>query len=165
MIRTGFSPFWPILPRSRYPASSCPVRSAEVSTQSGTADSKWFTGLPIPAAAGCAATTVLVLEMVEVTNRFLGPALIFQVYLLAFLMVSSIRYRSFKTLGMKSHHPFPFLVSTIILLAIVAMQPQITLFLIGIIYLLSGPVGHLLALVKKGRHAPAAGDPQGKPNA
>ena len=141
------------------------LRLARFNVQSGTADSKWFTGLPIPAAAGCAASTVLIIEMVEVTHRFLGPVLIFQVYLLAFLMVSSIRYRSFKNLGMKSHHPFPFLVSTVMLLAIVAMQPQITLFAIGVIYLLSGPVGHLLALARKGRHARAAGNPQSKTNA
>lgn len=140
------------------------LRLARFNVQVNTVEKKWFTGLPIPAAAGCVATTVLVVEMIDRTHPFLGPALILQVYLLAFLMVSSIRYRSFKDLGMRSSHPFRFLVSAVLLLSIVALHPQLTLFTMGVIYVLSGPLEHLIVLVRKRHRAAAIHHPPEKTN-
>jgi CDP-diacylglycerol--serine O-phosphatidyltransferase len=141
------------------------LRLARFNVQAAGGPSRWFTGLPIPASASSIATTVLLLEMIDLRHPYLGPALIFQVYLLAFLMVSSIRYRSFKDLGIRSHHSFPFLVSTIILLSIIALHPQVALFSIAAAYVLSGPSGHLVSLVRKQSPDPSVQKPEGKTNA
>ncbi|MFW6237037.1 MAG: CDP-diacylglycerol--serine O-phosphatidyltransferase, partial [Desulfosudaceae bacterium] len=75
------------------------LRLARFNTHVDTADSSVFTGLPIPAAAGMLAAIVLLLNQIGVPARsvtgliYLIPAMM---YLLSFLMVSSIPYASFK---------------------------------------------------------------------
>jgi CDP-diacylglycerol--serine O-phosphatidyltransferase len=124
------------------------LRLARFNVQSGSPGKKWFIGLPIPAAAGSLATTLLLVQLFDVKSVFPGALVVFQVYLLAFLMVSSIQYRSFKDLGMYHRRPFSFLVTAVLLISIVAVHPQLTLFTLGVIYVLSGPVEPVLRRIR-----------------
>jgi len=54
-------------------------------------------------------------------------------------MVSTVRYRSFKQLETKPHRAFYLMVSVITLISLVAIHPQISLFSLAVLYLLSGP--------------------------
>jgi CDP-diacylglycerol--serine O-phosphatidyltransferase len=53
-------------------------------------------------------------------------------------MVSSIPYRSFKEIDLR--HSFGSLVLVVLILAVIIQEPRISLFAVGIIYSLSGPV-------------------------
>jgi CDP-diacylglycerol--serine O-phosphatidyltransferase len=140
------------------------LRLARFNVQADTSDRKWFIGLPIPAASACAATTILLLKTPVVFDRPLGIVFILQAYLLAFLMVSTVRYRSFKELGMRQKHPFSFLVSAVFLFSIIALRPRITLFTMAVVYVLSGPVEMVLApLLRKGLPA-VSGEKRRKAN-
>ncbi len=108
--------------------------------QTGSAPSKrHFTGLPIPLAANTAASTVILhsylLGNVQ-TESFLILLLVFS---LAFLMVSTIPYRSFKDLDLTSGRSFQALVCFVILILLVLSNPPVMLFLVAMVYVAHGP--------------------------
>lgn len=133
------------------------LRLARFNTQSGTISSEYFVGLPIPAGAGMAVTTVLFYDRIglcdkmgHVDSEHLYVMLVL-VYCLSFLMVSTVKYNSFKKPKFLRHKNFHVLVAAILFLICIALDYQITLFLVGIIYVLSGPV---MALYRRARPVP-----------
>ena len=103
-----------------------------------------FTGLPIPAAAGVIASTVVMTKDLLLIEKIEPIILVMTVYLLAFLMVSNIRYRSFKRLDLTKKKPFNILVFAILFIYIIATIPELMIFVITVLYALSGPVERLL---------------------
>ncbi len=126
------------------------IRLARFNTVENIFKSKFFQGLPIPVAASMvAATLIFCYHFNIVDKKLLSIFLLLTIYVLAVLMVSSIRYRSFKDLDLKSRKPFSAVFVVILLICILASEPQIMLFTIGVIYIVSGPVGYVMYHVKK----------------
>jgi CDP-diacylglycerol---serine O-phosphatidyltransferase len=102
-------------------------------------EGKPFTGLPIPGAAGVIATLVIfdqhVMPLGESVKPILGIVLTLS---LAFLMVSTFRYRSLKELKTQEHHHFNYLVYAVLILMAVLAYPQAMLFVVFAAYALSG---------------------------
>jgi phosphatidylserine synthase len=73
-------------------------------------------------------------------ESFINPEWItlFIAVLAAMLMVSPIRYRSLKGVDMTGKKPFYYLVGVIAILTLVALEPPLVLFLVGVTYLSSG---------------------------
>ena len=92
-----------------------------------------FVGLPIPMAAGIAASAVLAFKDLGIdANKNLG---ILTVTILAgFAMVSNFPYRSFKDIDLKRRLPFRYLVFGVAILAAIAIHPEITLFILFVFY-------------------------------
>ncbi len=65
------------------------------------------------------------------------------------LMVSNIKYNSFKHIDLKGKVPFVALVGIALVFAIILMEPPLILFLVFAIYALSGPVGMARTIVQK----------------
>ncbi len=131
------------------------LRLARFNTQVGVISSDHFQGLPIPAAAGMSATTILLCHKfgwMESVNPFLILALL---NFLSFLMVSTIKYNSFKQAELFKRMNFNVLVAVILFMILIAAQPSITLFFLGFSYILSGPVNSFLRY-KQIRHQKAA---------
>jgi len=104
-------------------------------------DEKAFTGLPIPGAAGVIATLVIFDHYVMALGENIKPILAIVLTLsLAFLMVSTVRYRSLKDLKTQEHHHFNYLVYAVLILMSVLAYPQAMLFVIFSAYVLSGVV-------------------------
>jgi len=126
------------------------LRLARFNIQVGVVDKKSFVGLPIPAAASVLATTILMYYYLGgegATNKHL--ILLLLVYTLAGLMVSSIRYYSFKEMNIRHRQPFWILIAGIILIQLIIAEPQIMLFSIASLFALSGPVRSLIGLRQK----------------
>jgi CDP-diacylglycerol--serine O-phosphatidyltransferase len=121
------------------------LRLARYNIQVTTLESKRFNGLPIPAAAVLVASTVLIFfsfgKGQEMAKHI--TVLVF-VYLLAFLMISNIKYYSFKELNLSQRMPFRLLVALIFLLIAIAAEPPGMLFLLSFGYVMSGPVTTLM---------------------
>lgn len=134
------------------------LRLARFNVQAGTVEDRYFIGFPIPAAACLIATLVMFDSYFLHVGREVKPGLILSVtYLLAFLMVSNIRYRSFKDLNLRDRKPFSTLIGIILLIIVLAAYPQVTLFLIFSLYMLSGMMERpLLALVNRFRRSTAS---------
>ncbi len=119
------------------------LRLARFNTQVGVISSDHFVGLPIPAAAGMNATTVLLcnsIQWIDTVNPFLVLILL---YGLSFLMVSTVKYHSLKQPELFNRMNFNVLVSAILIIILIAAQPAITLFLLGFLYIISGPVNSI----------------------
>jgi CDP-diacylglycerol--serine O-phosphatidyltransferase len=133
------------------------LRLARFNVQVGTSESKHFTGLPIPAAAGVIASLVVLDHHILRMGTEIKPLLILGlIYTLAFLMVSTVRYRSFKDFHLRGRKPFHVLVSAVLLLIILAAEPQIMLFVLFAGFALSGVIERpLTALIRKMLKHPA----------
>jgi CDP-diacylglycerol--serine O-phosphatidyltransferase len=71
------------------------------------------------------------------------------IYVLAFLMVSNIRYFSFKELNLAKRKPFSLFIFVILSMIVIIMEPTLMLFGFVLFYVFSGPVNMLLAWHKK----------------
>ena len=125
------------------------LRLARFNIQSSSGEVKYFKGLPIPAAALMIALTILLyLELIE-TDWVKDIAVLGMIYVLAFLMVSNIRYFSFKELDLAKRKPFSIFIFVILSMIVIIMQPVIVLFVFALAYVFSGPVNMILAWRKK----------------
>jgi CDP-diacylglycerol--serine O-phosphatidyltransferase len=104
-------------------------------------EEKAFTGLPIPGAAGVIATLVIFDHYVVALGENVKPILAIVLTIsLAFLMVSTVRYRSLKDLKTHERHHFNYLVYAVLILMAVLAYPQAMLFVVFTVYVLSGVV-------------------------
>ena len=115
------------------------LRLARFNSQIGIISSDHFVGLPIPAAAGMSATTVLFCHKLGMAGKINPIFIMVLLYLLSFLMVSTIKYNSFKKPELFRKMNFNVLVAVILILIFIAAQPSIALFLLGLTYIISGP--------------------------
>ncbi|MDR2161014.1 MAG: CDP-diacylglycerol--serine O-phosphatidyltransferase [Desulfovibrio sp.] len=141
------------------------LRLARFNIQTATANKRFFTGLPAPAAGCSLAGLVLIAPHMPEFLRD-GPLeglLLFLTGAIAFLMVSNIRYASFKELGAFKAHPFRSMVFVILVFALVAAYPKVFGFLLIFGYILSGLAYTFVILPRKaapaGRGLPAAAAP------
>jgi CDP-diacylglycerol--serine O-phosphatidyltransferase len=109
-------------------------------------DKRHFIGLPIPAAAGALVGLIWVHPQKILDIRFEVAFLVWSL-LLSYLMVSTLRYRSFKELDLKSKKS-PLLVPAIgLVVAAIFYRPQITLTALLVIYAASAPIARLITAV------------------
>src|SRR3972149_3972450 len=124
------------------------LRLARFNIQINTIESKRFNGLPIPASAALVAATVLIFFHFGYEEITKHVTILIMVYVLAFLMVSNVKYYSFKELNLSARMPFSLLVGSIFLLILIAAEPPLMLFLITFGYVISGPVVTFLDMRK-----------------
>ncbi len=123
-----------------------------IDTVKPTTDRRFFVGLPIPAAAGVVAAVVHWAKA-PIDHWGYGLAWLTTVALLAFLMVSKMRYYSFKTLDVKKRRPFVAIIFIgLIVWAVVAYSEQ-ALLTLALTYALSGIVLRLVSRLRP--HPPA----------
>lgn len=140
------------------------LRLARFNVQVTTVESKRFSGLPIPAAAALVATTVLLFFTIGRGDMMVKHiTVLVLVYALAFLMVSNVKFYSFKEMNLSQRMPFRLLVALVFLLIVIAAQPTIMLFLLTFGYVVSGPITTLLDRRKKMLEKKAEKKEQGNP--
>jgi CDP-diacylglycerol--serine O-phosphatidyltransferase len=121
--------------------SAAAMRLARFNIQTGTGlDKRYFVGMPSPPAAGVVAATVYAYPWGLYDYRAALPALAV-VLVPAALMVSTIRFRSFKTFDLQSRRPYSVLI--LIAAAIVAIwaHPRAVLVVMAYTYLASAFIG------------------------
>jgi CDP-diacylglycerol---serine O-phosphatidyltransferase len=108
-----------------------------------TGDRKYFVGLPIPAGAGVVAAVVhWAKEPIE--SAALSILWVAIVAVTAYLMVSRVRYFSFKTVDLRKKHSYVFIIVLgLIIWAIWAYSEPVLLGL-AFVYFLSGPFLRLI---------------------
>jgi CDP-diacylglycerol---serine O-phosphatidyltransferase len=122
------------------------LRLARFNTQIGTADKRYFQGLASPAAAAIIAGFV----WLAMDQGWDGQTLSYVSSVLAIttglLMVSNIRYYSFKDIDFRGRMPFVKAIMIMLAFAVIFTHPPITLFVLFAGYALSGPILTLLVL-------------------
>lgn len=124
------------------------LRLARFNVQANVVEKNYFQGLPIPMAAGIVASSILAFEDLGLEAQ--GSLwLLLMTILLAFVMVSTFRYRSFKDLDLKERMPFRYLVFGVGLLVIVALRPEVMLFMLFMSY---ATLGAVFGIFRLGKH-------------
>jgi CDP-diacylglycerol--serine O-phosphatidyltransferase len=125
------------------------LRLARFNVMSASGETKYFKGLPIPAAASMIALTILLyLRLIE-TGWVKDIVILVTIYILAFLMVSNIRYFSMKELNLAKRKPFSIFMFIVLSMIVIVMEPVLMLFGFILLYILSGPVSMVMAWHKK----------------
>ncbi|MYL83520.1 CDP-diacylglycerol--serine O-phosphatidyltransferase [Desulfovibrio aerotolerans] len=129
------------------------LRLARFNVMSGkaTASKKFFVGLPIPA-AGCMISLFFMFEQYlpdDIAAAVIPKACLVLVYALSFLMVSRVRYASFKEFGLVKAHPFSAMVTALLLFVVVASEPWLMGFLLFSAYLASGIIYTFFVLPRR----------------
>jgi len=107
----------------------------------GDADEKrYFIGLPSPSAAAFVTFWVWSMHAFEVQGSRISIISAMIVLFAALMMVSNIKYRSFKDFDAKSKVPFVVIFGVVMVFALIFFDPARVLFLIATIYALSGPL-------------------------
>jgi CDP-diacylglycerol--serine O-phosphatidyltransferase len=132
------------------------MRLARFNIQSAThTDKRYFVGMPSPPAAGVAASTVFAWpypldghpEALVAVAVLLVPAA---------LMVSTIRYRSFKNLNLGWSRSYMNVIVVAAIIALVATEPRITLVVLAYTYLASAFIEMALNRTRSARPEPPA---------
>ena len=129
------------------------LRLARFNTQIGASDKRYFQGLPSPAAAGVIASMIWLkfwkFEYFDFgivsLSYYVGVGI---TIVCALLMVSNVRYYSFKELDSKKAS-FRFLLAIVLSLIVLLSKPNIFLFTGFFVYMLSGPFITITGLNKK----------------
>ncbi len=128
-------------------ASATALRLARFNTQAGSADKHYFQGLPCPAAAALIAGLVWFVTAGELFDGTDMIVFSFPLTIIAgVLMVSNIRYHSFKQLDLHGKVSFFNVLGIVLIIVLIAVRPSLVLFLLALAYAVSGPLFTLVLL-------------------
>lgn len=113
---------------------------------------KYFFGLPCPPAAAVIASLVWISEIYHWDRMVMGFIAIGVAILVALCMVSNILYLSFKDLDLKKHVGFTFVFFIVLAYMIFFRYPAQTLFVLSVLYFVSGPALYLWKKLTKGSY-------------
>ena len=124
-------------------AACAALRLARFNSQVGQVDKRWFIGLASPAAAGLMASFVWTMHDLGLQGPELRHAALAVTITAGLLMVSRIRYTSFKGSGSgpkADRVPFFALLIVVVVLIALTIDPPKTLLATAMLYALSGPL-------------------------
>jgi CDP-diacylglycerol---serine O-phosphatidyltransferase len=121
-------------------------RLARFNVQVHIVDKRYFVGLPIPSAAGALVGFIWILPD-PLPTREAKAIFLVVTFILSWLMISTLRYRSFKDVSDKSRRPayvVPLLALMIVFLALLQEKALTTLL---VIYALSAPITKIVTTI------------------
>ncbi|WP_051174506.1 CDP-diacylglycerol--serine O-phosphatidyltransferase [Marinimicrobium sp. LS-A18] len=115
------------------------LRLARFNTQIGVVDKKYFVGLASPPSAAILASIVWTGHSGDVSvSVAVASALITTIA--GLLMVSNVRYYSFKDIDFRGRVPFVVMLMVVGVFVVVSINPPVVLLCMSVTYGLSGPV-------------------------
>ena len=126
-------------------AACAALRLARFNSQASVVDKRWFIGLASPAAAALMMAFIWTMVDTGFRGKQLESVALVVTVCAALLMVSRVRYYSFKTLPLSERVPFiAILIALALFVALAIDPPRVLLAIVGL-YVLSGPVLWLVA--------------------
>lgn len=124
------------------------LRLARFNTQLGIVDKRYFQGLSSTMSAAVIASAVWLGRDLEIPPHSYSVLLAILTTLTGILMVSNIRYLSFKDADLKNHVPFVVLLAAVVVVVLISIDPAKVLFAVCFIYACSGPVATIWGLYR-----------------
>lgn len=125
------------------------LRLARFNTQVGTADKRFFQGLPCPMAAAVMAGLIWFASEYDLDGRAVVSFTFGVTAVTAILMVSNIRFHSFKELDLKGRVPFVTVLVVVLGFVLVSSDPPLVLFGLSLLYACSGPFLTLVTIRRR----------------
>jgi CDP-diacylglycerol--serine O-phosphatidyltransferase len=116
------------------------LRLARFNLHTESNDNKFFLGLPCTSAAAVVAGMVWVGTDFAIPGKRISEIVALVIISLSLLMVSNIKYHSFKDIDLKGHVPFISIFLVVFIYSLIAWDPPKILFSIFFLYALSGVV-------------------------
>jgi len=118
------------------------LRLARFNTQAGVADKRYFQGLASPAAAGTLVSTIWFVESRGIEAATVAWPMLVLTVLLGAMMVSRLRYFSFKGSSSRERErvPIAWIFLLVVVIVLLAIDLPAVLFTIGVLYVSSGVV-------------------------
>jgi CDP-diacylglycerol---serine O-phosphatidyltransferase len=129
------------------------LRLARFNVQRNVVDSRYFVGLPSPAGAGQVAAVIYAAPE-RIAQRAVAGVVLAVVIALALLMVSTLRYRSFKSLDLRSRRSYVYVVVIAAVIALAITHPEWVLLTTATLYTISGPIMQVVSLGRRRGDAP-----------
>ena len=124
------------------------LRLARFNVLKQHSEKRYFSGLPSPVAACSVATAVLFyLEMGF--SAWKDRYMLIVMFVLGTLMISTVRYRSFKDLKFRSQTKFAYLLMFVTTIVLIAASIEQSLFPIIVVYLVLGPLAELSRFLRR----------------
>lgn len=154
----GFGPMWGKIgwAAAFIYAACAALRLARFNTQVNVIDKRYFQGLASPAAAGLCMAFVWTIERTDLTGDdvcFITPFLAIGAGL---LMISNVRYYSFKAWPLSDKVPFIWIPLAMLILVALAIDTPRVLLTIALLYVLSGLIMTVWGLIRHRRERRAA---------
>lgn len=124
------------------------LRLARFNTQVTTSNKRYFQGLASPAAAALVAGFIWLFHDLGINGHDLAKVAWVLTVLAGVLMVSNVRYRSFKDIDLHGKVPFVAILAVVLTFVLISIDPPQVLFAGFLLYALSGPVMTLWQLKK-----------------
>jgi CDP-diacylglycerol--serine O-phosphatidyltransferase len=134
-------------------AAAGAIRLARFNVQRQVVDGRYFVGLPIPMAAAPIAALVH-FRPEPLTLPAQGFAAVAMVITLAILMVSTLRYPSFKNVDLRRRRSYISVLGIALAMAVVFLHREILLLSLALLYALWGPASYAAGLVSRRRGNP-----------
>jgi len=126
------------------------TRLARFNVQTKIVDSRWFVGLPAPAAAGAVCSLLFFASWVDEApwaeehgRLVMQLAVAGALLVIGVLMVSTFRYKSFKTIDLSRRRSYRAAIALAAVLLVVIYIPKATFLAIAVLYTLSAPIAAL----------------------
>lgn len=116
------------------------LRLARFNTQLGVMDKRYFMGLPSPAAAATVAGLIWYGTESGFNPDGYEIAIAIYVALIGLLMVSNVLFFSFKDVDFRGKISFMKMIAIVLVAGFVSTEPQLWLWLVFLVYTLSGPI-------------------------
>ena len=130
-------------------AAAAALRLARFNTQAGIEDKRYFQGLASPPAAALIAGVVWLGSGYDLSDgRTILVATLSITVITGILMVSNIRYHSFKQLDLMGRVPFIAVSVVVLVFFFFSSNPPLVLTIVAIAYACSGPIFTLVMLRK-----------------
>lgn len=126
------------------------LRLARFNVSTTVTSKRFFIGLPSPA-GGCSLALIALFApyVPDWLQAAIPGAVMCATFVVALLMVSRVRYFSFKEYGFLRTHPFKAMVSALLLFVLILAEPRLFGFVLCVVYLLSGLIYSFILLPKR----------------
>jgi len=124
------------------------IRLARFNVMTSSSEPSVFIGVPIPTAAVFVSLLVLLFNKYNFHYDY-GIILMFLAILVSILMISNIRYPSFKKIDFTPKHAMKFFVTILLILFLIFMYPIEGFSFIFIVYILYGIIRAMILLPKR----------------
>lgn len=134
------------------------TRLARFNVQARVVDSRYFVGLPAPAAAAAPAAMLFFAPDSD-WQAWLAGALMIGLVGLGVLMLSTFRYPSFKEIDLRRRWSYRVLPPLAAVVLVIAYHPPAVFLVLAVLYALSGPTSWVLMRLRRRRPEPTASAP------
>jgi CDP-diacylglycerol--serine O-phosphatidyltransferase len=124
------------------------MRLARYNIHAGADDKRHFVGLPSPM-AGCVLACLVFASPEPPQSGSLAVALAVLVLCVAVLMISRLRYRSFREIDLRNRRPYTFVLPLAAIVVAVVVHPKEVLLVLCSAYLLHPPAAYLSAVWRR----------------